>query len=82
MRRSGAQAYIKASADYWKSIDAEVKEFQKRIGINITEKALEANNKFLQSNGEKGGNDTYIVPENAYVDFYLKYCSGKGGINA
>ena len=73
---------IKASADYWKSIDAEVKEFQKRIGINITEKALEANNKFLQSNGEKGGNDTYIVPENAYVDFYLKYYSGKGGTNA
>ena len=51
---------------------------QKRFGINITEQALAANNKFLQSNGEKEGNDTYIVPENAYVDFYLKHYSPKG----
>jgi hypothetical protein len=68
---------IKASSDYWDSIDKEVLEMQKRFGINITEQALAANNKFLQSNGEKEGNDTYIVPENAYVDFYLKYYSPK-----
>ena len=50
----------------------------KRLGINITEQALAANNSFLKSNGEKEGNDTYIVPENVYVDFYLKYFSSKG----
>ena len=69
---------IKASSDYWDGIDKEVLKMQKRFGINITEQALAANNKFLQSNGEKEGNDTYIVPENAYVDFYLKYYSPKG----
>ena len=73
---------IKASTDYWNAIDDEVLEMQKRLGINITEQALAANNKFLQSNGEQGGNDTYIVPENAYVDFYLKYYSAKGQSNA
>ena len=73
---------IKAAADYWDAIDEEVLEIQKRLGINITEQALEANNKFLQSNGEQGGNDTYIVPENAYVDFYLKYFSAKEQPNA
>ena len=68
---------IKASADYWDSIDNEVLEMQKRLGINITEQVLAANNSFLKSNGEKEGNDTYIVPENVYVDFYLKYFSSK-----
>ena len=73
---------IKAATDYWATIDEEVLEMQKRLGINITEQALAANDKFLQSNGEKGGNDTYIVPENAYVDFYLKYYSAKDRSNA
>lgn len=69
-----------AANDYWKKIDKEVEDIQKRFGINITEKANEANNKFLQSNGEKEGTDTYNVPENVYVDFYLKYvASGSHG---
>ena len=55
---------------------------QKRLGINITEKSLDANNRFLESNGEKGGNETYNVPGNEYVDFYLKYFSGKGNKDA
>lgn len=71
-----------AANDYWKSIDKEVDDFQKRFGINITEKANDANNKFLESNGEKGGTDTYNVPENVYVDFYLKYISPRGSGNA
>jgi hypothetical protein len=69
-----------AANDYWKKIDKEVDDIQKRFGINITEQASEANNKFLQSNGEKEGTDTYNVPENVYVDFYLKYvASGSHG---
>ena len=73
---------MKASQEYWKSVDAEVLEMQKRLGINITEKSLETNNRFLESNGEKGGNETYNVPGNEYVDFYLKYFSGKGNKDA
>lgn len=71
-----------AYVNYWKSIDEEVAEVQKKLGINITEQALAANNKFLESNGEKGGNETYNVPENEYVDFYLKYIAHKGGSDA
>ena len=73
---------IQASNDYWKKIDKEVDDIQKRFGINITEQANEANNKFLQSNGEKEGTDTYNVPENVYVDFYLKYVSSGSNANA
>jgi hypothetical protein len=71
-----------AANDYWNSIDKEVEDLQKRLGINITEKALEANNQFLKSNGEKEGSETYNVPNNVYVDFYLIYVAGKGGRNA
>ena len=71
-----------AANDYWKKIDKEVEDIQKRFGINITEKANEANNKFLQSNGEKEGTDTYNVPENVYVDFYIKYVSSGSHGNA
>ena len=76
-----ARDYL-AYVNYWKSIDEEVAEVQKKFGINITEQALAANNKFLESNGEKGGNETYNVPENEYVDFYLKYIANKGGSDA
>ena len=73
---------IKAANDYWKKIDKEVLDIQKRFGINITEKANEANNRFLESNGEKGGVDTYNVPENEYVAFYIKYVSPRSSGNA
>lgn len=76
-----ARDYV-ASVNYWKSIDEEVEDIQKKLGINITEQALAANNRFLESNGEKGGNETYNVPENEYVDFYLKYIAHKGGSDA
>ena len=71
-----------ASNDYWRSIDKEVKDFEERTGINITKQALAANDKYLQSNGEKEGEKTYNVPQNEYVDFYLKFFSQKGGQNA
>ena len=73
---------IMAASAYWKAIDKEVLEVQKLLGINITDQALAANNQFLESNGEKGGNETYNVPDNAYVHFYLKYVVSEGGKNA
>ena len=73
---------LQAANDYWRSIDKEVKDFEKRTGINITKQASAANDKYLQSNGEKEGEKTYQVPQNEYVDFYLKYFSQKGGKNA
>ena len=73
---------LQAANDYWRSIDKEVKDFEKRTGINITKQASAANDKYLQSNGEKEGEKTYQVPQNEYVDFYMKYFSHKGGANA
>lgn len=73
---------LQAANDYWRSIDKEVKDFEARTGINITKQASAANDKYLQSNGEKEGEKTYQVPQNEYVDFYLMYFSQKGGKNA
>lgn len=73
---------LQASSEYWRSIDKEVKDFEERTGINITKQASAANDKYLQSNGEKEGEKTYQVPQNEYVDFYLMYFSQKGGKNA
>ena len=73
---------LQASSGYWRSIDKEVKDFEERTGINITKQASAANDKYLQSNGEKEGEKTYQVPQNEYVDFYLMYFSQKGGKNA
>ena len=73
---------LQAANEYWISIDKEVKDFEKRTGINITKQASAANDKYLQSNGEKEGEKTYQVPQNEYVDFYLMYFSKKGGKNA
>lgn len=73
---------VQASYEYWRSIDKEVKAFEERTGINITKQALAANDKYLQSNGEKEGEKTYNVPQNEYVDFYLKFFSQRGGKNA
>ena len=70
------------NAMYAANIDKEVKDFEKRTGINITKQASAANDKYLQSNGEKEGEKTYQVPQNEYVDFYLMYFSKKGGKNA
>ena len=73
---------LQASSEYWRSIDKEVKDFEARTGINITKQASAANDKYLQSNGEKEGEKTYQVPQNEFVDFYLKFFSQKGGENA
>lgn len=33
----------------------------------------DANNAFLESNGQEGGTDTYIVPQDAYVEYYFRF---------
>lgn len=33
----------------------------------------DANNAFLESNGQEGGTDTYEVPHDAYVEYYCRY---------
>ena len=33
----------------------------------------DANNAFLESNGQEGGTDTYIVPQDSYVEYYCRY---------
>ena len=73
---------VQAANEYWLSIDKEVLAIQKKLGINITEKATEANNSFLRSNGENAGVDTYNVPENEYVAFYLMFFANGGQRNA
>lgn len=73
---------VQAANEYWLSIDKEVLDIQKKLGINITEKATEVNNNFLKSNGEKEGVDSYNVPENEYVAFYLMYFANGGKRNA
>lgn len=35
-----------------------------------------ANNAFLESNGQEGGTDTYVVPHDAYVEYYCRYVRG------
>lgn len=73
---------VQAANQYWLSIDKEVLDIQKKLGINITEKSIEANNSFLKSNGENEGVDTYNVPENEYVAFYLMFFANGGQRNA
>ena len=33
----------------------------------------DVNNAFLESNGQQGGTDTYIVPANSYVEYFCRY---------
>ena len=33
----------------------------------------DVNNDFLESNGQEGGTDTYVVPQDAYVEYYCRY---------
>ena len=33
----------------------------------------DVNNAFLESNGQEGGTDTYVVPQNAYVEYFCRY---------
>ena len=33
----------------------------------------DVNNAFLESNGQEGGTDTYVVPQDAYVEYYCRY---------
>ncbi len=33
----------------------------------------DVNNAFLESNGQEGGTDTYVVPQDVYVEYYCRY---------
>lgn len=33
----------------------------------------DVNNAFLESNGQEGGTSTYVVPQNAYVEYYCRF---------
>ena len=58
---------IKASNAYWKSIhDTELAKFIHDLGTSV-------NNMYLKSNGQQGGVETYHVPDNVYVNFYMTY---------
>ena len=66
--RSEAEPVIidtNASNAYWKSIhDTKLARFIHDMGTRI-------NNMYLKSNGQQGGVETYHVPDNFYVDFYM-----------
>ncbi|MCR5616118.1 MAG: DUF3810 domain-containing protein [Saccharofermentans sp.] len=64
---------INASNLYWQGIAEEVKYIEKIIGFDPDKAGSDVNNAFLEANGQEGGNETYIVPDNVYVDFYTKY---------
>ena len=64
---------INASNLYWLGIAEEVKYIEKIIGFDPDKAGSDVNNAFLEANGQEGGNETYIVPDNVYVDFYTKY---------
>ncbi|HAW15996.1 MAG TPA: hypothetical protein DCW41_04755 [Clostridiales bacterium] len=38
----------------------------------IAEFSEDANNAFLEANGQEGGTDTYVVPSNFYVDYFCE----------
>ncbi len=65
----------RASAAYWRRIDAEVEDIRKKLGIDIAEASNNANDAFLKSNGEKGV-ESYNVPDSVYVRFYLTHVKG------
>ena len=64
---------MNASNMYWEGIAEEVEYFEKVFGFDPDKAGSDANNAFLEANGQEGGNETYIVPDNIYVDFYTKY---------
>ena len=60
-----------ASNAYWDYIHSTAfARFIHDLGTKI-------NNMYLRSNGQKGGVETYHVPDNVYVDFYMTYLKGE-----
>lgn len=39
----------------------------------ISRLSEDVNNAFLESNGQAGGTDTYVVPKNVFVEYYCRY---------
>lgn len=60
-----------ASNMYWNKIrDGKIYNF-------ISDVSHFANDTFLKANGQKGGTDTYIIPPNVYMDYYMTYIEGQ-----
>ena len=57
----------RAFNDYWESFD------EGPIADFIARFSEDANNAFLESNGQEGGTETYTVPQNVYVEYYCRY---------
>ncbi|MCR4688647.1 MAG: DUF3810 domain-containing protein [Saccharofermentans sp.] len=68
---------IRASSVYWDGIEDETKRIFDMLGIDLLEAGEEANNAFLEANGQEGGTETYTVPYSIYVDFYKTYVEAK-----
>ena len=64
---------MNASNMYWEGIAEEVKYFEEMFGFDPDKAGSDMNNAFLEANGQEGGTETYIVPDNVYVDFYTAY---------
>lgn len=64
---------MNASNEYILGIREEVEYIYKLIGIDLDKAGSDTNNAFLEANGQEGGVETYIVPDNVYVDFYTTY---------
>ena len=66
-------ADIMAGSRYWDGIEEETAAILDIFGIDLMELGEDANNAFLEANGQEGGTDTYEVPYSVYVDFYKRY---------
>ena len=64
---------INASNMYWLGIREEVEYIYKLVGIDLNKAGSDTNDAFLEANGQEGGIETYVVPDNVYVDFYTAY---------
>jgi len=57
-----------------KAFDSYTYSFEQGpIADLISRFSEEANNAFLESNGQEGGTETYVVPQNVYVEYFCRY---------
>ena len=58
---------MEASSNYWDSFKTG------KVAEKVAEVSENTNNAFLESNGQEGGTDTYVVDSNLYVEFFYEY---------
>ncbi len=66
-------ADTRARMKYWDNIHHESDRILDMLGIDLEQIGENANDAFLEANGQEGGTDTYEVPYSVYVDFYKQY---------